>query len=153
MADSEALLRRHVSLSLDLLCSLGISVNLKKSHLIPAQVLQFIGALLDSVQARAFLPQDRAAAIWYWVHQVQQHRSSRALTIQRLLGHMAAAIPVVPFAKMHMRLLQAEFLRQFKPHRHLPSSSCVEILFFIIIDARNSKMICLKSHSLALKMI
>lgn len=52
--------------------------------------------------------------------QVQRQRYSQALTVQCLLGHMAAAIPMVPFAKLHMRLLQAEFLQQLKPHRHLP---------------------------------
>lgn len=34
---------------------------------------------------------------------------------------MAATIAVVPFAKLSMRRLQLEFLRQLKPHRHLPS--------------------------------
>lgn len=32
---------------------------------------------------------------------------------------MAAAISVVPFAKLHMRLLLLNFRRQFKPHCHL----------------------------------
>lgn len=38
--------------------SLGIQVNWKKSHLEPTQRIQFIGTILDSQQACAFLPME-----------------------------------------------------------------------------------------------
>lgn len=114
VADSEALLTKQVALSLNLLHSLGICVNLKKSHLVPTQEIQFIGARLDSILGRAFLPEDRAHSIWTLVKQVQGHRSSQALVVQQLLRHMAAATAVVSFAKLNMQPLQAIFLCQFK---------------------------------------
>lgn len=113
VADSKATLSQQVDLSLRLLHSLGIQVNLKKSHLVPTQDIVFIGASLDSTIARAFLPLDRVRAIEDLVRIVQAKRSLTALTIQKLLGHMAASIPVVPFAKLHMCLLQMVFLKNF----------------------------------------
>lgn len=56
VADSEA----HLTLTLDLLHSSGIQVNLKKSQLVPTKRIQFIGALIDSMLAKAFLPHDCA---------------------------------------------------------------------------------------------
>lgn len=52
------------------------------------------------------------------MQQIQCRQSSQVLTVQQLLGHMAAAISVVPFSKLNMRPLQTIFLRQFKPHLH-----------------------------------
>lgn len=109
VVDSVALLRDHLTLTLDLLHSLGMQVNWEKSQLIPMQWIQFIGAFLDSVKTQAFLPQDQAQKLWQSINKMCSLRSSPAIRIQRLLGHMAAAISVVPYAKLHMRLLQLEF--------------------------------------------
>lgn len=64
MADFEAVLTYQVALSLDLLHSLGIGVNVRKSRLTPTQDIQFIGTQLDSRKARAFLTKDRALSLW-----------------------------------------------------------------------------------------
>lgn len=111
-------LTKHVTFSLDLFRFLGICVNLKKSCLIPTQEIQFIGARLHSIMGKAFLPEDRACSIWALVKRIQCHHSSQALLVQQLLGRIAAAISVVPFAKLNMRSLQIVFLHQFKPHLH-----------------------------------
>lgn len=118
VANSVATLSKHLKLTLHLLHSLGVQVNWSKSHLEPCQRLQFIGAIIDSTAARTFLPTDRAQKLTAMITTLQSSRSQRAIYIQRLLGHMAAAIPVVPYVKLHMRLLQLDFQRQFKPHHH-----------------------------------
>lgn len=118
VADSAA---RHLQLTLNLLESFGIQVNWKKSQLSPTQRIQYIGAILDTVIARAFLPQDKAQKLWTSIADIYRRRSSTALCVQRLLGHMAAAIPVVPLAKLQMRMLQLSFLSQFNPLRHAQS--------------------------------
>ena len=42
---------------------LGLNIDLAKSHLQPCQTVTFIGATLNSLQARAFLPQERILKI------------------------------------------------------------------------------------------
>lgn len=76
-------------------------VELKKST--------FFSSQLDSVAPRAFIPQDWAQKLWSLIERVWTHRSSSAIIIQQLLGHMIAAIPVVPFAKLHIRQLTIDF--------------------------------------------
>lgn len=46
-----------------LLSFLGLQVNFKKSNLVPSPRVQFIGAILDSSAAQAFLLEDRATKL------------------------------------------------------------------------------------------
>ena len=47
---------RATTITLDMLQSLGLKVNHAKSHLEPLQSITYIRALLDSIQAKAFIP-------------------------------------------------------------------------------------------------
>lgn len=109
-------------MTLTLLHSLGIQVNWKKSHLDPTQHIHFVGAILDPQATRAFLPLDRAQTLWHHIQHVRAGLKTTAFKVQQILGHMAAAIAVVPFARLHMSPLQMVFLRQFRPQMH--SQSC-----------------------------
>lgn len=84
-------------------------VQLLRKHCSPKQRAQFIGAIIDSITAKAFLPQ----SIWALIRKVCCSSRSKAIMIQRLLGHKSAAISIPPHAKLHMRLLQLSFLKQF----------------------------------------
>lgn len=106
---ADSVLTQYASLSLDLLCSLGIQVNWKKSSLTPTQEIQFTGARLDLLATRAILPNDRTHSIWQLIGKVQKQHSSPVMVIQKLLGHMAAAISVIPYATLHMKPLQVAF--------------------------------------------
>src|SRR4051812_15655939 len=59
LATSEGLCRQHLLKTLSRLISLGFIVNLGKSSLIPAQRIQFLGAILDLVNMTLELPQDK----------------------------------------------------------------------------------------------
>ena len=54
----------HLQTTANLLHSLGFTINVPKSHLAPSQMLPFIGAILDTVQFRAYPPEWRVQDIW-----------------------------------------------------------------------------------------
>lgn len=115
IASSQNLLRRHLALFIRLLESLGIAINYKKSNLRPLQHVQYIGAVLDSICAIAFLPADRASTIMALGHLLQIKPRTTVLTIQCLLGLMVVTIAVLPHSQLKTQLLQLWFLRNFKP--------------------------------------
>lgn len=114
IAPSEFSPNSHLQQTLHLLSALGLVVNVEKSCLTPVRRLLYIGAILDSQVLMAFLPLDRAQTLWSLAEKVCSSPLSSALKVQSLLGHMAAAIIVVPFARRYMRPLQLWFLRSFK---------------------------------------
>ncbi|KAF7254774.1 Laminin subunit alpha-2 [Varanus komodoensis] len=63
-------------------------------------VINFIGAHLDSTQERAFLPLNHRDNLCKLIHRIRLNRTIPAVTIQRLLGHMAAAVAIVPYGNL-----------------------------------------------------
>lgn len=64
VVDSKVDLLQHLKQMLNLLQSLGIAVNWKKSNLVPSQRVQYIGAIIDSTMAKAFLPHDKCGFLY-----------------------------------------------------------------------------------------
>lgn len=95
----------EVQRSHNLVCStyrnLGLLINKKKSTLTPVQQTEFIGAILDSMRARAFLLEVRFQA----VSDLKNHPLTTAHTCLLLLGHMAECTYVVSHAHLHLWLL------------------------------------------------
>ncbi|XP_065435882.1 uncharacterized protein LOC135979940 [Chrysemys picta bellii] len=113
---SEAEVRSHVTLALQMFGRLGLLVNVPKSTLAPTQRLDFIGAVLDSVTARASLPESRFLTIQRAVSSVQKFPMTTASCMQ-LLGHMAACTHVVRHARLRLRPLQLWFTQTYRPNR------------------------------------
>lgn len=117
VADSEDRLRNHIHMTLSLLHILGISVSHAKSWLAPSWSVMFIGAQLDSIAAKAFLPSDRVTHITALAKSLAaSHPTARR--VQQVLGHMASTVSMIPTARMRMRPLQLCLGKQFKPHLH-----------------------------------
>lgn len=91
-----------------LLQSPGITINYKKSFLVPSQRVQFIVAVI--APSYAFLQLDWTDIILHLVVKVTHSPLLFALHIQRLLDHMVAVVAVLPLAKLRMRPLQLSFL-------------------------------------------
>lgn len=121
LAKSEALLRYHTDLVINLIESLGFLVNREKSHLTPTQRPVFLGAVLDTQLLLAYPAPHRVTAIIQLCSKVLKTPSSSAVTWQRLLGHLASILDLVPFALMFMRLLQLHLASFFCQGRDLPS--------------------------------
>ncbi|KAF7243259.1 Transposon Ty3-I Gag-Pol polyprotein [Varanus komodoensis] len=138
VADTEAGLLSAVEFTCALLHDLGLCINRRKSSLLPTQVINFIGARLDSMLARAFLPRDRRHAIAHCIARIRQTRTAPAQSIQSLLGHMSASIAVVPHAKLRLRPLHLFFNGVFRPQMdppikriRLPASVLQSLLWWI----------------------
>jgi hypothetical protein len=107
VAKSKDQLVRALHLTQEVLMNAGFLINFKKSSLVPAQKLRFLGMELDSISAVAILPQSRAlelAKCCKSFMKVGHYQTVR--TFLRLLGLMAATLLAVPYAKLHMRPLQ-----------------------------------------------
>ncbi|KAF7236370.1 Importin subunit alpha-4 [Varanus komodoensis] len=84
-------------------------------------MITFIGACLDSTVAKAFLPRDRQQTLARHIHRMRRDMRVPAWSIQRLLGHMAASVAVVPHARLLLRPLQLLFNKMFRPETDLPT--------------------------------
>lgn len=113
-ASSALELQRHLSLALQICQPSGLQINWEKLNLVPQQT-SFIGARLDSVVARVFLPEDKALCFKCMLKQLMFNCFQKVITIQRLLGVMALPIFMIPFAHLKMQPLQNWFIRVFNP--------------------------------------
>ena len=107
VARSHSQLLWAVQLTVDVLGQAGFLINLKKSHPCPVQRLQFLGVELDTLQATSFLPRDRALELKQTALDFMKPGSRKtARQFLRLLGLMAAAILMIPLARLKMRPIQ-----------------------------------------------
>ncbi|KAF7239050.1 FH1/FH2 domain-containing protein 3 [Varanus komodoensis] len=97
----------------NLLQDLGLLINYDKSVLSPTQSILFRGAHLDSISARAFLPEPQAETLILLATAVRIMAHSTAHTIQRLLGLMAAKVLVLQLTCLQMRSLLLWFMEAF----------------------------------------
>ena len=105
-SQSEADALRESALLISHITRLGLTVNYKKSSLVPSRQIGFLGIQLDSQAMKAVPSQRRASSI---CQEVRHFRGDRALTLrtfQRLLGMLAAVSSVVPLGLLSLRPLQ-----------------------------------------------
>lgn len=103
--------------TLTLLSNLGLQIYFEKSILTPSRSTPYIGAILDSTAARAFLPRDRLARLTRLIQSFQPHTLVTAHKAQQLLGLMASTTTTVQHTRLKMRSLQAWLLHYFNPLR------------------------------------
>lgn len=96
----------------DILCALqnlrghGFLVNWAKSQLTPCTCIQHLGAVIDTVQSKVFLTQDRQSSIIDLASRFQSQRSASLLGLSRLLGKMVSSFGIIPWSRLHSRELQ-----------------------------------------------
>ncbi|KAF7245041.1 hypothetical protein EYD10_08773 [Varanus komodoensis] len=107
------------------------------------KVIDFIGACLDSTLMRAFLPQSRQDNLCSSIHRIHMDRAVPALSVQKLLSHMASTVSTVPHTRLRMRPLQLWFNRMFQPQRDSPSPlpSNLHPLVSIVVDYVHRRLI------------
>lgn len=98
--------------------AVGPLINEEKSMLRSVQSIKFISTVLDSTQARAFLPEARFLAILDLVARVSAQSLTTVRVCLSLLRHMAACIYVVQYARLHVRPLQMWLASMYFPSRH-----------------------------------
>jgi hypothetical protein len=118
-APSKQSLLGHIRIAIDLLTQAGFLINLKKSNLTPAQDLIFLGMRLRTDLGSAHLPQEKAQVLARCAETFLQNSVVSAKQCLRFLGLMAAALRVVPQARLLMRPFQIFFLDRWN-YKTLP---------------------------------
>jgi len=111
---SEELLQHQAEMTIQLLESLGFTINLEKSQMIPAQRTQFLGFILDSRLMKFFLPEEKRLGISQECQTLLSQRKVTILQLSQLLGRMAAAAPAVLSAPLRYRQLQRLKIGSFR---------------------------------------
>ena len=106
MAHSKEEARKGLAAAMELLCSLGFIINVKKSVFTPARTIEFLGFTLDSASMTISLPQHKLKEIRRSAGQLLRQRSMPARQLARLLGMIVAAHPAVLPAPLHSRFLE-----------------------------------------------
>jgi hypothetical protein len=91
---------------LDLVINLGFIVNLEKSHLQPSRTPQYLGAVIDFPRQIIFPSLQRVEVCIRLATEMCECKCAPAALWQRLLGHLASFVNIVPFARLRMRPLQ-----------------------------------------------
>lgn len=107
MASSEEEAKRHTARALELLTTLGFLINWKKSHLIPTQVLQFLGLTVDSHEMQFRVPEERLQSVLHALRDLQRQRR----TTLRQLAHCIGKLSSLELAVLPVRLRTRELLR------------------------------------------
>lgn len=93
--------------------AVGYVINWRKSELVPARDLVFIGGRFRTDVGGVFLPEDRKVALLRLARSFRVGELKSAHAWLRLLGVMAAAIPVVKYTRLRMRPIQLHFLSRW----------------------------------------
>ncbi|KAG6932460.1 hypothetical protein G0U57_021497, partial [Chelydra serpentina] len=115
--NSGSQVQSHIWTALSMFKQLGLLLNVEKSTLAPTQRLDFIGAVLDSTLARAFLPEARFQALIAIIRGLQSFPTSTARCCLSLLGHMASCTFVTAHARLRLQPLQAWLSSVCQPRR------------------------------------
>lgn len=111
IGDSASLVQAQLSRTLTILKTLGWQVNWEKSSLIPSQIKQFLGILIDSTKQKYFLPQQKVDTISQKILPLLSRPRVSLRVAMSLLGLFTAAIPAVPWAQIRSRPLQLQILQ------------------------------------------
>ena len=99
-------LQQVTQLTCQLLESLGLMVNLKKSILTPTQELEFLGFHLCSVTMRLLIPSEKLRKIQQDARHLQDRESVSVREIARFVGKATATMIANPLTPLHYRALQ-----------------------------------------------
>ena len=95
-----------VKSTIQLVESLGFSVNYKKSSLIPSKQIIFLGNLIDSESMRVTLTESRAHTIITACKNLTKKQIASIIEVTQVIGYMVASFSAVQFGKLHYRQLE-----------------------------------------------
>ena len=105
-SSSRASLVRDLQTVLGLCHELGIVVNPQKSNLVPSQIVQYLGVVIDSISFRASPSQDRISRLRSTADVFRSSASPPASLWLSLLGALSSLAHLVPGGRLRMRSLQ-----------------------------------------------
>ena len=106
LAQRKDMLLHQTAATLELLESLGFLVNYKKSHLLPTQVMTFLGFIVDSTKKQLSLPPEKMKQIKEEANKLLRQEEVSARALACFIGKLTAAILAIYPAPLHYRGLQ-----------------------------------------------
>ncbi|KAG8539574.1 hypothetical protein GDO81_020726 [Engystomops pustulosus] len=113
IAQTEHLMYHDLAVVLKTLEVHGFVVNKKKSSLVPATSQKFLGFIINSSNMTLSLSSARITALKKAIKHLILHPRTTIRKAMAVLGRITSAIEAVPWAKTHMRGLQASILSQW----------------------------------------
>ena len=127
LARSEEEGRRHTALLLDWFDSLGLTINMEKSELTPAQLRTFLGVLIDSLRMQFRLPQHKLdaciAAASAALAKAKRGEHMRVKELQSLIGKLQAVSDCILPTRLHLNALH-EARQRARSSRRARSPLC-----------------------------
>ena len=105
-SSSRESLFRDLQTVLQLCHELGIVVNPQKSNLVPSQVVQYLGVIIDTTSFRASPSQERISKLQSTAEEFRSSASPPASLWLSLLGVLSSLAHLVPGGRLRMRSLQ-----------------------------------------------
>ena len=128
-SSSQASLLRDLQTVLQLCHELGIVVNPQKSNLVPSQVVQYLGVVIDAKTFRASPSQERISKLLSTAEEFQSSASPPASLWLSLLVVLSLLAHLVPGGRLRMRSLQICLHRAWdRQDLKAPVSASVECL-------------------------
>ena len=109
---------KAVDLTWRLSAALGFIINIEKSHPLPSQSPDFLGASLDLQRGLARPTEGRMLNLQQCVSLFLSTAVAPARAWLRLLGLMASMVDIVRFCRLRMRPIQLHLLSFYQPSRH-----------------------------------
>ena len=128
-SSSQASLLRDLQTVLQLCHELGIVVNPQKSNLVPSQVVQYLGVVIDAKTFRASPSQERISKLLSTAEEFRSSALPPASLWLSLLGVLSSLAHLVPGGRLRMRSLQIRLHRSWnRQDLEAPVSASVEWL-------------------------
>ena len=105
-SSSRESLLRDLQTVLQLCHELGIVVNPQKSNLVPSQIVQYLGVVIDTTSFRASPSQERISKLQSTAEEFRSSASPPASLWLSLLGVLSSLAHLVPGGRLRMRSLQ-----------------------------------------------
>lgn len=134
----------QVSITIQILESLGWQINFKKSVLTPQTSLQYLGIIWDTFSNRKSLPLTKQLAVKQKLIRVLNHEKSTLKELQSLIGSLNFASIVVPHGRLRFRRLLAHSnsLLDKNPLHHftIPMTTRRDLTWWLSHCHRNSEL-------------
>ena len=106
MVQSREELERQLQQVTSLLELLGFVINREKSQLLPTQLIQYLGFLIDSREIKIRLTEEKVAQMVATCRMIQEKQFVSVRELARLIGKMTVTLPAVFPAPLWYRELQ-----------------------------------------------
>jgi len=86
------------------LASLGLTVNLKKSHLVPTQFDKWLGFCIDTKKMEFSVPEEKLNILLQFISQLLERGTANAKNLAKVTGHIISMSPAIgPLTRLMTR--------------------------------------------------